>query len=319
MIVVELEDNGVSTVLTRSLSNRLQQVLQIDLHLQNADPRGTVPAPAAAASIAAFCSSAPAQPHSRGVRAFPIPTAAGSTVACSASSCASVSPASPARQPAPPTAPPPGHPTAPPGHPTVPPARLLMCPRAISASSPPSLCGGELQRGGAPRRWQAATVGKLRSWRRPPSPSSHSARGRFLTSTHGDADVLRLDFRVAKHGSAALIRLGFRVARRSWRSRRSTRRWRRLQEIGGPHAHSSRRSSIRSTALDSLRERLGVVDSRQRELPLPAGANGRCGMGLQMREIAGSRRCPPSLSLAQNGRFCRCTTTHRWRRSHAHS
>jgi hypothetical protein len=51
----------------------LQQVLQINLHLQNADPRSTIPAPAAAASIAAFCSSAPTQPHSRGVPGLPHP------------------------------------------------------------------------------------------------------------------------------------------------------------------------------------------------------------------------------------------------------
>jgi hypothetical protein len=37
----------------------LQQVLKMDLHLHFADPRSTIPAPAAAANVAAFCSDTP--------------------------------------------------------------------------------------------------------------------------------------------------------------------------------------------------------------------------------------------------------------------
>jgi hypothetical protein len=41
----------------------LQQLLQIDLHLQNEDPRSTIPTPADAASVAAFCSDTPPVAH----------------------------------------------------------------------------------------------------------------------------------------------------------------------------------------------------------------------------------------------------------------
>jgi hypothetical protein len=57
--------------------DRFQQVLQIDLHLQNAYPGSNVAAPTDAASVAAFCSTTTAQLHSQGVLGLPHPNRCG--------------------------------------------------------------------------------------------------------------------------------------------------------------------------------------------------------------------------------------------------
>jgi hypothetical protein len=152
----------------------LQQVLQIDLHLQIADPRSTVLALAAAATIAAFCSSLPLNCILGGLWAFPIPTACGShhrlplrirlTHAAQSPACSVL-----CRPPAPP--------------PPVSPSHLCLA-SSVTTIDPPSpshlrlvssvpdaeaSCSvEELHDSGGP-----ATAGELRPRQRPPSPPPH--------------------------------------------------------------------------------------------------------------------------------------------------
>jgi hypothetical protein len=145
--------------------DRLQQMLQMDLHLQNADPRSTVAAPAAAATIPAFCSRPPLNRILGGCLSLPHPNDL--------------------RAPPSPAPPPPAHPP-PLRRPPLrrQPANLLRLPLLCPSLRRPSLRRsepppsrllrprrrGELQRGGDPRRWRPTTTGELRPRRRPSSP-----------------------------------------------------------------------------------------------------------------------------------------------------